>query len=140
MKELWGSGITGRITMNVIWAISFLVAAYLLYVAYKKVLNLIATGKVKKVTVKYAELFDVNPPYAKGEIQFGFKLPEKMEIKFRIVNRDDDLIKDLKSGELEAGVYPVIFNTNSIADGEYYYQIITNVQKTSKKFFIVNKL
>jgi|TARA_B110000495_G_scaffold202715_1_gene223645 hypothetical protein len=140
MKELWGSGIVGRITMNVIWAISFLVAAYLLYVAYKKVLNLIATGKVKKVTVKYAELFDVNPPYAKGEIQFGFKLPEKMEVKFRIVNRDDDLIKELKKGELEEGVYPILFDTNSIADGEYYYQIITDVQKTSKKFFVVNKL
>ena len=140
MKELWESGTVGRITANVIWAISFLVAAYLLYVAYKKVLNLIATGKVKTVTVKYAELFDVNPPYAKGEIQFGFKLPEKMEVKFRIVNRDDDLIKDLKKGELEEGVYPILFDTNSIADGEYYYQIITDVQKTSKKFFVVNKL
>ena len=140
MKELWESGTVGRITANVIWAISFLVAAYLLYVAYKKVLNLIATGKVKKVTVKYAELFDVNPPYAKGEIQFGFKLPEKMEVRFRIVNRDDELIKDLKNGELEEGVYPILFDTNSIADGEYYYQIITDVQKTSKKFFVVNKL
>lgn len=140
MKELWGSGTVGRITVNVIWAISFLVAAYLLYIAYKKVLNLIATGKVKKVTVKYAELFDVNPPYAKGEIQFGFKLPEKMEVKFRIVNRDDDLIKDLKNGELQEGIYPILFDTNSIADGEYYYQIITDVQKTSKKFFVVNKL
>ena len=140
MKELWESGTVGRITANVIWAISFLVAAYLLYVAYKKVLNLIATGKVKTVTVKYAELFDVNPPYAKGEIQFGFKLPEKMEVEFRIVNRDDDLIKDLKKGELEEGVYPILFDTNSIADGEYYYQIITDVQKTSKKFFVVNKL
>ena len=114
MKELWGSGTVGRIAVNVIWAISFLVAAYLLYVAYKKVLNLIATGKVKKVTVKYAELFDVNPPYAKGEIQFGFQLPEKMEVKFRIVNRDDDLIKELKNGELEEGVYPILFDTNSI--------------------------
>ena len=140
MKELWGSGTVGRITVNVIWAISFLIAAYLLYVAYKKVLNLIATGKVKKVTVKYAELFDVNPPYAKGEIQFGFQLPEKMEVKFRIVNRDDDLIKELKNGELEEGVYPILFDTNSIADGEYYYQIITDFQKTSKKFFVVNKL
>ena len=140
MKELWESGTVGRITANVIWAISFLVAAYLLYVAYKKVLNLIATGKVKRVTVKYAELFDVNPPYAKGEIQFGFKLPEKMEVRFRIVNRDDELIKDLKNGELEEGVYPILFDTNSIADGEYYYQIITDVQKTSKKFFVVNKL
>ena len=139
MEELWGSGPVGRIAMNVIWASSFLVAPYLLYVAYKKVLNLIATGKVKKVTVKYAELFDVNPPYAKGEIQFGFQLPEKMDVIFRIVNRDDDLIKELKKGELEEGVYPILFDTNSIADGEYYYQIITNYQKTSKKFFVVNK-
>jgi len=139
MEELWGSGPVGRIAVNLIWASSFLVAAYLLYVAYKKVLNLIATGKVKKVTVKYAELFDVNPPYAKGEIQFGFQLPEKMDVQFRIVNRDDDLIKELKNGELEEGVYPILFDTNSVADGEYYYQIITNSQKTSKKFFVVNK-
>ena len=109
MEELWGSGTVGRIAVNVIWAISFLVAAYLLYVAYKKVLNLIATGKVKKVTVKYAELFDVNPPYAKGEIQFGFKLPETMEVKFRIVNRDDDVIKELKNGELGRRCIPYSF-------------------------------
>ena len=138
MKELWGSGTYGRIAVNVIWAISFLVAAYLFYIAYKKLMNLIATGKVKKVTVKYAELFDVNPPYAKGEIQFGFKLPEKMVIDFKIVNREDEVIKELKNGELEEGVYPVNFDTTSIPDGEYFYQIITNVQKTSKKFFIVN--
>lgn len=138
MRELWESGTVGRIIANVIWGISFLVAAYLLYIAYKKIMNLIATGKVKKVTVKYAELFDVNPPYAKGEIQFGFKLPEKMNIDFKIVNREDEVIKELKKGELEAGVYPVIFDTQSLEDGEYFYQIITDVQKTSKKFYIVN--
>ena len=63
-----------------------------------------------------------------------------MEVKFRIVNRDDDVIKELKNGELEAGVYPILFDTNSIVDGEYYYQIITDFQKTSKKFFVINKL
>ena len=62
-----------------------------------------------------------------------------MDVQFRIVNRDDDLIKELKNGELEEGVYPILFDTSSIADGEYYYQIITNSQKTSKKFFVVNK-
>ena len=49
-------------------------------------------------------------------------------------------IKELKKGELEEGVYHILFDTKSIADGEYYYQIITDFQKTSKKFFVVNKL
>ena len=138
MNELWESGTFGRIVVNIIWAVSFIVALYLFYIAYKKIMRLIATGKVKKVTVKYVELFDVNPPYAKGEIQFGFKVPEKMEVDFSVVNRYDDLIKELKSGELDEGVYPVLFDTTTVADGEYYYRIVTPVQKTSKKFFVVN--
>ncbi len=138
MEEIWDSGPTGRIIVNVIAGISFLVAAYLVYIAYKKVMNIIARGKVKELTVKYATVYDVNPPYAKGVVQFGFELPEKTELTFRIVNKKDEVVKELKSGVMEEGVHPVDFDTTEVEDGEYYYQYISEVQKTSKKFFIVN--
>lgn len=138
MKELWESGATGRIIVNVIWAVSFLVAIYLLYIAYKQFMRMFARGKVKKVTVKYAELYDLNPPYAKGEVQFGFELPEDMEVTFQIVNREDEPQAELKKGQLQKGIYPVLFDTKQLKDGEYFYQIITDVQKNTKKFFIVN--
>lgn len=139
MKELWESGTSGRIIANVIWAVSFVVALYLLYISYKMLMRRFSRGKVKKVTVKYATLYDLHPPYAKGEVQFGFELPEEMEITFHIVNRKDEIQAELKKGKLEKGIYPVLFNTNNLPDGEYYYQLISEVQKNSKKFFIVNK-
>ena len=61
-----------------------------------------------------------------------------MEIDFKIVNREDEVMSELKNGVLEGGVHTVLFDTANLNDGEYYYQIITPVQKTSKKFFIVN--
>ena len=140
MEELWGESATGRIIVNIIWGVSIVVALYLLYIAYKKLMILISTGKIKKVTVSYANLLDVNPPYAKGEIQFGFELPDEMEIDFRLVDKNDKVLFDLKKGKFPKGVYPVMFDTKQLVDGEYYYQIISDVQKTTKKFFIVNNV
>ena len=138
MRELWNSGTTGRIFVNIIWAISFLVAAYLLYIAYRQFMRAFSRGKVKKVTVKYAELYDLNPPYAKGEVQFGFEVPGKMEVTLQIIDKKDNIMDVLMKGTYEKGVYPVLFDTSKLPDGEYYYQLITEVQKNTKKFFIVN--
>jgi len=138
MKELWGSGPIGRIAVNFIYGASVLIALYLLYIAYKKVLLLVKGPDKIKTTVPYASVYDLVNPYAIGIIQFGIEIPEKMSIKFQIVNRDDEVLKVLLDGELEAKSHPVHFDTTTLPDGEYYYQLLGPHQKNTKKFFIVN--
>lgn len=138
MKDLWGSGPIGRIVVNFIYGISILIAIYLLYIAYKKILLLIKGPEKIKTTVSYASVYDLANPYATGMIQFGIEIPEKMNVLFQIVNRDDEVLAVLHEGELEAKSHPIHFDTTTLPDGEYYYQLIGPHQKNTKKFFIVN--
>jgi len=138
MNDLWDSGPVGRILVNVIGALSVMVALYLFYIAYKYLMRLIGGAKVKKVTVAYPELYELRPPYAKGLVQFGFELPERMTVTFQLVDRNNNVLHSLKEGELDEGIYPIDFDTTTLDNGEYFYQLVSPYQKTTKKFFITN--
>lgn len=139
MKELWGSGPMGRIAVNFIYGVSAIVAVYLLYIAYKKILVWIKGPEKIKTTVPYAFVYDLVNPYATGIVQFGVEIPEKMKILFQIVNKEDEVLEVLYNGELESKSHPFHFDTTPFPDGEYYYQLIGPHQKNTKKFFIVNQ-
>lgn len=138
LRELWFSGTWGRILANVLVGLSVLVTLYLLYIAYRKLIAAYGRGKKKKVTVKYATVFELRPPFAKGTVQFGFELEEPTEVEFNILDREDKIVKQLHKGTLEAGIHPLLFDTSSYANNIYYYQYISDVQKVTKKFIIDN--
>jgi hypothetical protein len=138
LKELWYSGTWGRILANVIVGVSALVALYLLYIAYRKLIAAYGRGRKKKVTVKYATIFELKPPFAKGTVQFGFELEEPTTVEFNILDRDDKLVAQLHKGELQAGIHPLLFDSTAHPNNIYYYQYVSEVQKVSKKFIIDN--
>lgn len=138
LDELWFSGTWGRILANTIVGISVVVALYLLFIAYRKLLAAYGRGRKKKVTVKYANVFELKPPFAKGTVQFGFELEEPTHVEFNILDRNDQLIVQLFKGELGAGIHPLLFDSTKYSNNIYYYQYVSDVQKVSKKFIIDN--
>lgn len=138
LQELWYSGTWGRILANVIIGVSAFVAIYLLYITYRKLIALYGRGKKKKVTVKYATVFELKPPFAKGTVQFGCELEEPTEIEFNILDRNDKLVEQLFKGKLETGIHPFLFDSTKFSNNIYYYQYVSEVQKINKKFIIDN--
>ena len=138
LKELWYSGVWGRILANVIVRISVFVALYLLDIGYRKLISAYGRGKRKKVTVKYADVFELKPPFAKGEVQFGFELKEECDVEFNILDRNDKVVENLFKGTLKEGIHPFIFDSTKYRNNIYYYQYLSDVQKISKKFIIDN--
>jgi hypothetical protein len=138
LKELWYSGTWGRILANVIVAVSVLVALYLLYIGYRKLIAAYGRGRKKKVTVKYAEVFELKPPFAKGTVQFGFELQEPTEVEFNILDRDYKVVENLFKGTLNSGIHPFLFDSSKYRNNIYYYQYLSEVQNISKKFIIDN--
>lgn len=137
-KELWRSGPVGHVVADILLALSIIVSAYLLFIAYRKLVAYIGLGRVRTTTVAYATLYDLNSAYVKGEVQLGFELIEETEIKLELLNKEDNLIKVFKQGILGEGIYPIQFKSEDFPNGEYFYQLITPYQKITKKFFIVN--
>ncbi len=137
-KELWRSGPIGHVVADVLMALSIMVSAYLLFIAYRKFVTYIGLGKIRKTTVNYATLYDLKNPYAKGDIQFGFELKEETKLLLQIIDKNDQVITVLKDETFQEGIHPVYFDTKEIPNGEYFYQLITPYQKLTKKFFIVN--
>ncbi len=137
-ESLWRSGPVGQIIADILLASSIAVSAILLFIAYRKFVAYMGGGKKRKTTVKYATVYDLRPPYAKGEVQFGFELGEETPVKFQIVDKNQNVVKLYKDEVLQKGIYPVYCDTREIKNGEYYYELHTPYQKISKKFFIVN--
>ncbi len=138
LRDLWYSGTWGRIFANLIVGVSVVVALYLLYVAYRKLIVIYGRGKRKKITVKYADVFELKPPFAKGTVQFGFELKETTKVAFHILDRDYKIVTTLTDGTLEEGIHPVLFDTTSFPNNIYYYQYVSEVQNITKKFIIDN--
>jgi len=128
-----------RILINVLAGLSILTALYLLLIGYRYLLKVLSTGKFSHTNSKFAELHTlVNNRAAHGEIEFLFMLTEACNVKFSIVDKDENDIEVLVEEEKIPGNYPISFNTTSIPDGIYFYQLKTDLQKISKVFKIDN--
>jgi len=128
-----------RILMNVIAGLSIVSALYLLLIGYRYLLKVLSTGSMAEGQGNYAKLHTlINNRAAHGEIQFLFMLSESTNVKFAIVDKNEKDIQVLVQEEKEPGNYPVKFNTNSVPNGIYFYQLKTDLQKISKVFKVDN--
>ncbi|MDC3337102.1 hypothetical protein OAW23_04470 [Flavobacteriales bacterium] len=128
-----------RVLINVVAGLSILAAIYLLLIGYRYLLNIISTGKVKANNTQFAELYTlINNQTAKGQIQFYFILKTAANVKFSIVDKDENELNVLIDEEREPGDYPVEFDTETLPDGIYFYQLKTEIQKITKVFKVKN--
>ncbi|MFT5603005.1 MAG: hypothetical protein ACI8Q1_000528 [Parvicella sp.] len=136
--EIWKSSPIARILINLLGAVSAGVALYLLFIAYRNLMARFGRGKKTKITAKYATIFELKPPYAKGRVQFGFELLEPTEVTFSIIDDMDNVIEELHSGILNDGIHPFVFDTTKYRNGFYFYQYKSDLQNSIKKFAIDN--
>lgn len=111
-------------------------ALLVIIIAYRKLLAYLGKGRIPNE--KYCVLFSLETNPAKGELEFYFTSEEEKFVNFEILNTDFSLNQTLIAKDFKAGGNIVRFDSKSIPNGDYFYQIRTDNQKTMKKVRIEN--
>jgi len=107
----------------------------MLILIYKFILRRLSKGRV--VHDDFCTLYSLEKNPASGIVEFYFTTPVTQQIEFCIWNQEEECTV-LKKEEVKKGGQIVRFDTRDLKNGIYTFGIITNVQKTIKKFRIEN--
>ncbi|MFN5418154.1 MAG: hypothetical protein ACK5B9_13940 [Flavobacteriia bacterium] len=111
-------------------------AVLVLVIAYRKLLAFMGRGNINME--KYAVLYSLENDPVSGEIEFYFTCEEPKTGTFSILNEDSSLNQTIIAKDFQTGGNIVRFDSTSISNGVYYYQLETENQKTMKKMNVVN--
>ena len=109
-------------------AISLLVVSYLLFIKRFKRNKLQAVSEVTLSTSKY----DIY----KSKTQFLIELSQAMPVELKILDHDENIVKELFNSELLAGENVVDFYPTTIEDGNYYLSLKTENSSILRKIKI----
>lgn len=108
----------------------------LLAILYKKYLQHLQKGEVKKED--YAVLYPLEIQPAVGEVEFYYELEKDKEIELFLLDTDFNKVMELDKRLGTIGGNKVIFDTKQVANGQYFYQLKSDNQQTMKKIAIEN--
>lgn len=125
----------GKIIIGVL-AVSL--ALLLFVIAYRKLLAYLGKGNPPKE--KYCVLYGLENPVVAGEVEFYFTTEEKKVVALEILNQNMDFVHLIVEKEFGVGGNIVRFDSSTLANGNYFYQLRTENQKTMKKLRIANQV
>lgn len=111
-------------------------ALFVIVISYRKLLQYL--GKGQPVKEDYCVLYSLETVPARGEVTFYFTADASKKYALKILDAEMNELSSVKEGECSAGGNIVRFDTTSLSNGEYYYSLQTNNQKTSKKMTVSN--
>ncbi|MFT5779536.1 MAG: hypothetical protein ACI837_002495 [Crocinitomicaceae bacterium] len=95
-------------------------------------------GKGTPPKKDYCVLFNIEKDPAEGELEFYFTSEEKKNYSLQILDSDMLLIEEVLSKECFIGGNIVRFDSSKLKNGQYYYCLKTDNQKTMKKMRVSN--
>ncbi|MBU2019476.1 MAG: hypothetical protein KJ941_07515 [Bacteroidetes bacterium] len=107
-----------------------------LVIAYKKLLAYLGKGVPNKA--EYAVLYTLENQPCKGEIEFFYELKSPKTVRLELLNSERELVTVIDERNATPGGTIVRFDSLTEQNGDYYYQIVTDNQKTIKKMRIEN--
>lgn len=111
-------------------------ALLVLIIAYRKLLAYLGKGRVP--TEKYCVLYRIEKNPVQGMVEFYFTSEEERFVHFELLNEDYTVFKELSAEDRKVGGHIIHFDSTSIPNGVYYYQLRTENQKTMKKMVVEN--
>lgn len=111
-------------------------ALLLLYIGYKKLLAFL--GKGLPVAEDYCVLYTLEKDPAMGELEFYFTNECAKTVALELLNADMSLNQLIIEQEYPEGGHIVRFDSTRIANGNYFYALRTDNQKTMKKMTVQN--
>ena len=111
-------------------------AVLVLYIAYRKLLAYL--GKGSPAPKDYCVLYSLEINPSKGEVEFYFTTVAPKRVSIEILNEDMSLNMVVSEKECDEGGHIIRFDTTSLSNGNYYYCLRSENQKTMKKMVIAN--
>jgi hypothetical protein len=105
-----------------------------LIIAYRKLLAYLGKGNPPKE--KYCVLFGLENPVVTGEVEFYFTSEEAKKVALEILDENMQFFHLIVEKEFDSGGNIVRFDSTQLKNGNYYYQLRTDNQKTMKKIRI----
>lgn len=91
---------------------------------------------IKETVFNGVVLFQNIPNPAKGTTTIGYETPVTSNVEIAIVDVLGKQVVSIKQNQQAAGKHQVDFNANTLPSGVYYYTLITNEAKITKKLII----
>jgi len=104
-------------------------------ILYRFMIKRMSRHRVRQEEYCVLYSLEVNPAF--GEIEFYFVTPEARNITFSIWKQEEK-VRELAHKEFSKGGHILRFDSTEIENGEYFFGIETNNQKTIKRFEIKN--
>tara|TARA_B100000508_G_scaffold118450_1_gene98647 strand:+ start:162735 stop:163100 length:366 start_codon:yes stop_codon:yes gene_type:complete len=118
---------------NVAWMFLIILVFIILYRLLLKRLK-----RKRPTTENYLTLHPVEPNPANGELQFFFEqnTPKNVRISIYDINGNNEV--EIANAEFKKGGNIFTVDTTKFENGEYFIELKTDFQKTSKRFEIKN--
>ena len=123
-------------TLTTILIVSLIIL--ILALAYRRLLNRLTEGE--PVKEEYCVLYDLEQHPVRGDMEIYFTCAQPQQVEICLYNTDFSLNKILEAVNADPGGHIVRFDSTQIDDGNYFFGLRTENQKTLKKCQIRNNL
>ena len=89
-------------------------------------------------TADYCVLYSLESPTVKGEVEIYFTTEQARDAKIILLDADMNELQVIKEDKFSSGGNIVRFDTTKVENGNYFYALVTDNQKTTKKMKIQN--
>ena len=121
--------------MELLTILYIILSILLIIIAYRFLLKRWSKNRVP--TEAYCVLYSTETYEVAGEVEFYFQCPDTISVSFYIWS-NDKVVAELASKVFKRGGHILRYNTNQLENGGYTFGIVTEKQKTIKKFAIKN--
>lgn len=111
-------------------------AIVVIIIAYRKLLGYLGKGGI--VPKDYCVLYSVENNPAKGEVEIYFTTEFEKKVTIELLNEDLTVNRVLKELDAKNGGYIVRFQSEELPNGNYFYCLKSDNQKTMKRLTIQN--
>lgn len=123
----------GKIAIAIL---SVSLALFILFLGYRKLLNYF--GKGQPIKEDYCVLYSLEDNPSSGEIPFYFTAEKTREVSIQLMDENYNVVAEVSKKECTVGGNIIRFDSTTVPNGNYYYALITDNQKTVKKMAVHN--
>ncbi len=105
-------------------------------ISYRKLLSHLGKGNANPMD--FAVLYSLENQPTSGVVEFYYELKKNKEVRLELLDIDMNFLQEIDKRTGTIGGNIVRFDTNQIDNGNYFYQLTTDNQKTAKKIRIEN--
>ena len=95
-------------------------------------------GKGEPIKEDYCVLYSLESEPTSGEAEFYFTSDSVKNYKLIILDGEMNELKIVKEDKCTVGGNIIRFDTTQLTNGQYFYSLVTDNQKTSKKMTVQN--